>query len=802
VCYIYDLRYEVRETHGRGKPMLNSGGPLRVVLVDDDPGEAARIVRDLESELRPIDVRQIADGGTLASVLEGGLFDAVVTESRLGWTDGLAVLRAVKARRSSCPVIMVTASEADELAVAGIWSGLDDVVVLTHRQPRRLATAVRSAVESTRERATHQWIDDALRQSQPDARALLDAVPEGIVTIDERGRIETVNLAGARLFGYVAGELIGKGVGALMLPPRIPSDGEGDLGSGLRYALPSVAVTSREMEGLKRDGSTFPLSLSVREIHHDGRRLFVSIVRDVTERYRAEEERQRLISSERAALSAWRREATEKSLILEQMLEAVIVTDREGRWTLANEAAGRLLGMDPKELVGMAIGQQPWQTFDESGEPIVYERRPLVRALNGERASMVQRLKTTDGRDLIIRAASAPVRDDRGAIIGAVHVVHDLTEDYARARQASQGAKLRSLGELASGVAHDLNQYLGLVAGYGDLALEALSRSTPDVEAARESIDTVVRAAVDGAEVVRRLLLFARPTVDGPAERVDLSDVLRDVLKLTQPKWRDASQLQGRPIVAELLIDGDVSIDGWPAPLREAVANLVLNAVDALPAGGTLRLAAYQRDESIIAEVTDDGIGISPEIRDRLFEPFFSTKGESGSGLGLSIVAGIVERHRGTVVVESEPGHGTTFRMAFPVATGAELFAPTLPSQAGVQSRRILVVDDEPALGSMLARLLETDAHVVRTATTGAGALEILMTFSAEVIVSDLGLGPGINGWELAATVRERQPRPYFILATGWGAELDADDAVSRGVDAIVAKPYRLPDFRRVLGDL
>jgi PAS domain S-box-containing protein len=802
VCYIYGLRHDVRETHGRGAPMLNSGGPLRVVLVDDDPGEAARIVRDLESELRPVDVQQIADGGTLDSVLEAGLFDAVVTESRLGWTDGLAVLRAVKDRHATCPVIMVTASETDELAVAGIWSGLDEVVVLTPRQPRRLATAVRSAVESMQERATQQWIDDALRQSEPGARALLDAVPEGIVTIDERGCIETINLAGARLFGYPADDLIGKGVGVLMLPPRISSDRAADLGAGPRYAIASGVGISREVEGLRRDGSTFPLSLSVREVQHGGRRLFVSIVRDVTERYRAEEERQRLIASERAALAAWRREATEKSLMLEQMLEAVIVTDRDGRWTLANEAAGRLLGMDPKQLVGIGLDEQPWLTFDETGEPIAYERRPLVRALRGERANMVQRLKTADGRDVIIRAASTPVRDDRGEIIGAVHVVHDLTEDYARARQAAQGAKLRSLGELASGVAHDLNQYLGLVAGYGDLALEALSRATPGVEAAREALDTMVSAAVDGAEVVRRLLLFARPTLAGPAERVDLSDVMRDVLKLTQPKWRDASQLQGRRIVAELLIDGDVSIDGWPAALREAFANLVLNAVDALPSGGTLRLAAAHRDGSVIAEVIDDGIGMASEIRDRLFEPFFSTKGESGSGLGLSIVSGIVERHGGTIVVESEPGQGTTFRLTFPVATGAELFAPTLPPQASVSSRRILVVDDEPALGSMLARLLETDAHVVRIATSGAGALEILMTFNAEVIVSDLGLGPGINGWELAATVRGRQPRPYFILATGWGAELDADDAVTRGVDAIVAKPYRLPDFRRVLADL
>jgi CheY-like chemotaxis protein len=128
--------------------------------------------------------------------------------------------------------------------------------------------------------------------------------------------------------------------------------------------------------------------------------------------------------------------------------------------------------------------------------------------------------------------------------------------------------------------------------------------------------------------------------------------------------------------------------------------------------------------------------------------------------------------------------------------------APAAVAEAGARPRRILVVDDEPALGSMLARLLEIDAHIVMVATSGAEALDLLVQFGAEVIVSDLGLGAGINGWDLAAAVREHQPRPFFILATGWGAEIDADEAASRGVDVVISKPYRMPDFRRVLADL
>lgn len=560
-----------------------------------------------------------------------------------------------------------------------------------------------------------------------------------------------------------------------------------------------VVGIGREVEGVRKDGSTFPLDLAVSEVRVAGRRLFTGIVRDITERRRSEEERIRLIERERAALAGWRREATEKSLILEHMLEAVVVTDQEGRYALVNAAAGRLLGMDPKDLIGMALGEQPWQTFHESGEQIKLKERPIVRALKGEHVSMVQRLHTVDGREVIVNAASAPVRDEQGTIIGAVHVVHDLTEDYARARQAAQGARLRSLGELASGVAHDLNQYLGLVAGHGDLALAAIDRTPGEIGAIRDSVTMMVRAAVDGAEVVRRLLLFARPSVDGPPTRIDLTDLLRDVAKLTAPRWRDAAQQDGRHIVTQLNSEGDTSIDGWAGPLREAFANLVLNAVDALPRGGTIRLVARNQSDSVVVEVVDDGEGMTEQTRERLFEPFFSTKGENGSGLGLSIVSGIAERHGGRVEVETAAGQGSTFRLVFPASRDAETAITSRPVQQSVRPLRILVVDDEPALASMLARLLETDSHSVVVAPTAEEALIRLEEQDSEVIVSDLGLGPGMNGWELAAAIAERDPRPYFILATGWGAEIDPGVARERGVDTVVSKPYRLADFRRAM---
>jgi CheY-like chemotaxis protein len=366
----------------------------------------------------------------------------------------------------------------------------------------------------------------------------------------------------------------------------------------------------------------------------------------------------------------------------------------------------------------------------------------------------------------------------------------------------AQGAKLRSLGQLAGGVAHDLNQYLGLVVGYGDLAMEALDASQVNADSARDSVTTMIRAAVDGAEAVRRLLLFARPSVEGPASRVELDDVLREVAKLTAPRWRDAAQQQGRRISVDLEIVGEAAIDGWASDLREVFANLVLNAVDALPRGGTIRLSVRPTVDQIVAEVADDGIGMLPETRERLFEPFFSTKGEGGSGLGLAIVYGIVERHGGTIAVDSTPGRGTSFRLSFPAAARPEPPQVGDPDDDVARTLRILVVDDEPALVTMLARLLGSDGHQVSVATSGEEALTILASAPIDVVISDLGMGAGMNGWELAEAVRKLPGRPHFILTTGWGAEIDEADAAARGVLAVVSKPYRLPDLRKILNTL
>jgi CheY-like chemotaxis protein len=250
-----------------------------------------------------------------------------------------------------------------------------------------------------------------------------------------------------------------------------------------------------------------------------------------------------------------------------------------------------------------------------------------------------------------------------------------------------------------------------------------------------------------------------------------------------------------------VVCEPDLFVEGWPESLREALTNLIFNAVDALPEGGTIRLAARGTGNTILVEVADSGVGMSAEVQARVFEPFFTTKGERGTGLGLAMVFGIVERHGGQVTLQSAPGQGTAFRLTLPAAGAAGSVVTEQPTESG-GPLRILAVDDEPALTRMVTFMLEPEGHTVVTASSAEEALARLATEPFDLVLSDVGMGSGMNGWDLAARVRERYPGLRFALATGWGAQIDAAEAQASGVGAVIAKPYRLDELRRVVSAL
>ncbi len=405
--------------------------------------------------------------------------------------------------------------------------------------------------------------------------------------------------------------------------------------------------------------------------------------------------------------------------------------------------------------------------------------------------------RTGRARHLVVTFVPLPP----DAVMAHTEDVTDRVEAQQRQETLARVEKLRALGQMAAGIAHDLNQSLGLIMGHAELALQALER--PDQMT--DSLRTIMDAALGGADTLKRLLSFTRTGAQGDAEPVHLGALLREVAQLTAPRWRDTSRAEGRPISLTIETDGaDSTILGWPASLREALINLIFNAVDALPEGGTIQLRAYREGPRALVQVADSGIGMSAEVKARLFEPFFSTKGERGTGLGLPMVFGIVERHQGTIQVDSVPGRSTTFTLSFSAAVARD--DPPLPAGpsngAVVGALRILVVDDDVALAGLAARLVETLGHTAVVASSGEESLDRMESARFDIVLSDLGMGEGMNGWALVAEVRRAWPRSRFALATGWGAQIDPIEARTRAVDAVLAKPYRMVELQRLIADL
>jgi signal transduction histidine kinase len=377
-----------------------------------------------------------------------------------------------------------------------------------------------------------------------------------------------------------------------------------------------------------------------------------------------------------------------------------------------------------------------------------------------------------------------------GYEVGAlpVNVVGEvLREPASWAAEQTRRRRLELLGRMTMGVAHDFNNLLTTVLGHAELMHDDLSRIGADA-GVREHLRTLERAATDGAALVRKIQQYIRNEKDEREEPVELHALAGDVLTLTRPYWYNEPRRRGIAIVVEPELRPVPPILGTPTELREVMVNLVLNAVQAMPAGGTLAVRTLRRDErTVLVEVSDSGVGMSERVRRRIFEPLYTTKGATGTGMGLTVSQGIVQEHNGRIEVESTPGRGTTFRLLFPV--GAAAPAPEVAAAVVVEARplRVLVVDDEPMVRLVTAKLLRLRGHEVAEAEGGPDALIALETSAVDLVVTDLSM-PDMSGRELAAEIRLRFPSMPVVLLTG---DTDAE-AESADIKAVVRKPFQL----------
>jgi signal transduction histidine kinase/CheY-like chemotaxis protein len=379
---------------------------------------------------------------------------------------------------------------------------------------------------------------------------------------------------------------------------------------------------------------------------------------------------------------------------------------------------------------------------------------------------------------------------------------HYISEQERIREQFSQMEKLSALGELASGVAHDFNNTLA-----GILGRAQLLQRTSDPEKIKRGLDIIIKTAEDGAKTVKRIQDFARQRRDHDFELVSVDQILMDASEITRPRWKNCAEASNIHITLDLQIGSHALVMGDDSELREVLVNMVFNAIDAMPEGGTLTLTTRTVNESVIIEVIDTGVGMYPEVRSRIFDPFFTTKGKAGLGLGLAVSFGIIRRHGGNIEVESQYGQGTQFRITLPLSKLAdksikeleqseqtEQESPQLVQGASLSLQeqlpiRLLVVDDEDFVRDLLREILEAENCDVYLAESGAEALALFGEMEFDGVFTDVGMS-GMSGWELAREIRVRNPRIPIAVITGWGEAVGSNEQKAAGVDWVVAKPF------------
>jgi len=378
-----------------------------------------------------------------------------------------------------------------------------------------------------------------------------------------------------------------------------------------------------------------------------------------------------------------------------------------------------------------------------------------------------------------------------------------------------QQERLRALGQMASGVAHDVNNALTPIVGYSDL-LTCLMPSMP--EAAARALSVIKKSGEDIARIVARMREFYRRRDNSEQLNwVEMNPLIEEVIELTRPRWRDLSQRQGISISIERDLATDLpSFLGDPSEIREAFTNLIFNAVDALPSGGKItfisRLVSGPLSKKtglpiaqIQVEVRDNGIGMDEKTRQRCLEPFFSTKAKhGGTGLGLAMVYGMVQRHEGVIHIESTVGQGTAFQLTFPVREQLVAAAPqSAPRTAKPRSLHVLCIDDESVIREILNDSLKTFNHRVTTASCGKDGIELFRTALKQkqpyqAVITDLGM-PEMDGHQVARIIKAESPKTPVIMLTGWGTIMKEEGETAPEVDAIIAKPARIDELNNLL---
>jgi PAS domain S-box-containing protein len=500
-----------------------------------------------------------------------------------------------------------------------------------------------------RDITVHKQAEMMLRDSEARQRAIVQTAVDGIITIDERGIIESFNPAAERLFGYTAHEVIGQNIGILMPSPYREAH-DSYLARYLQTGEPHIIGIGREVRAQRQDGTTFPIALAVSEVHLEGRRMFTGIVHDLTARVQAEEALAQLNHRHQ--------------LILDAAGEGVYGIDLEGRTTFVNPAAARMLGWEVEALTDQPMHDLVCHT-KRDGTPCSHDTCPILTACRDGAVhhALEDIFWRKDGTHFLVEYVSTPIRE-HDTLVGAVIVFKDITERKRLEQEMQSADRLALVGQLASGLAHEIGTPLNIIAGNAELlGMELRERRLDTTE-----VDAIVQHADRITGLIQQLLTFTQAK-EQPMAALAVQGPLTNVLRLLETRFKH----QGITVLLEVSSALPL-LRGRAEQLEQVFLNVLVNAWHAMPGGGTLTITAgVTADQKVHLSFSDTGMGMSADVLARACEPFYSTKGAYGTGLGLAICKQIIDSHEGTLRLESTPGIGTTVIVEIPQADVTDL---------------------------------------------------------------------------------------------------------------------------------
>lgn len=487
--------------------------------------------------------------------------------------------------------------------------------------------------------------------------------------------------------------------------------------------------------------------------------------------------------------------------IVDNNTDGVIIVDsKEVKVLFANNVAKDVFAIQENDILEHLLTLPPEQDDPEEIEVIGAENQSLIAEINicsieweEETAYMVTLRNVTECRSIAkeLQASqeqySNVFQQLQEANVRLESTLETLTNTQM---QVIQQERLRALGEMASGIAHDFNNALMPILGFSELLLQNSSLLKNESKV-RTYLETIHTAASDASLIVKRLREFYRKREENEVlEQIDINSLVKQAIILTQPRWETQAKAQGKDIDIETHFEKLPLFATNPSELREVLTNLIFNAVDAMPNGGTITISTYTKDNNIAIQIQDTGIGMSEETYKRCLEPFYTTKKE-GCGLGLAVVYGIIKRNDGTIDISSTLGVGTTFTLQFPIQNTYKQETETLKLTLPKQQFDILLVEDAPSVREVLTESLTIEGHNVTTANDGEEALHILETTpNFDLIITDRIL-PELNGDELAEEVKEKYPNILIVLLSGLES-----NATPPYIDLVLEKPLDLNELR------